>query len=127
MRVVIRSISSDDRTTRVMFSSAYGEGVADWAFGSPSIDTEYFAELECKEVLKLGINAFISETSAPALVHEEGETTFTGQIETIFENRTMSVRFGDALFLAETEGNLPSEGTWISITSKHFSLYNTNI
>ena len=122
MRIVLTEINGSTDNQRVGFKCDYGFGVAQWLSDSPVVETEYEVEIDCDDVLRLGLNAQPTDEIDYRIASNGQCTTFVAKVEDVYDDGMVALRFGIAIIVVEFEGNSPTKDTWIEVTTNRMEL-----
>ena len=126
MRIVLTETKDLADERLVVFKCDDGHGLAHWLSNVPIVESEYEVEIDCDEVLKFGVNVRASDKVSYSISSYDGNTTFVAKTEDIYDDGMVALRFGDAILVAEFEGNPPVRGSWIEVTTNQLGLNNVS-
>lgn len=127
MHVTVTSVAMADSRPSIGFLCRYGVGRGIWTVGVPRLDQEYDVEIDIDQSICVGLNTKVTRDETPRINSSEHQVAIIAKIENVFENHTVSLRFGDSLILVEYEGVLPTNGTWVEVTVPQIEISDTGI
>jgi len=125
MHITVTSLALNRPNMTVEFSCLQGTGRGTWKTGVPRLGQEYDVELDLQQPLLMEMNAQPARKESPRVSMSEHEVTLVARVEEVFEEGNASLRLGDALILAEYQGEFPAPGTWVEITLPELVLFDT--
>ncbi|MDQ0110678.1 hypothetical protein [Paenibacillus harenae] len=128
MKVVIKNLEESKEEIKVVFSSQFGDGIALWQGAIPKEGSSYDVELEIPDVLKWGKDIQEINSHLYSIKILNNKVCFAGKLESVSdEDGCCVVRFGDSIFLLETDGFPLEGGSFLRFETENVIIYENNL
>jgi hypothetical protein len=107
----------------VRFSCAFGEAVARWASGSPTIDGDYDVELEVADQVEWSRTGAVVHDAPHSISVTADGVRICGTIDNVQEDGVVALRLGGSLCLVESVGEVPPPGSSVCFLAKDIALH----
>lgn len=129
MLIVIKSTTKPMAGNHpVTFTSAYGQGQAEWYGAPPTVEREYDVELEIPQALTWGKEITPESKTRPTIgVTEDGYNYIIGFLEQVEEDGCLTIRLGSSIVLIEATGTAIIGGGYVRVRFERLVLYDTGL
>ncbi|CAM4399849.1 hypothetical protein [Paenibacillus tarimensis] len=126
MKIFVTDILMIDQKNIVSFQSNIGNGKASWNGDPPTVNIEYYVEVEIHDNLSWGDNIIKSSSRHSQIELDDSSLILTGKIESIDDDGYTVIRLGESIICIEALGTPLSIGTYVSIHGKNVEFFNQN-
>ncbi len=123
MKVLFNEITSEDGKYYVSFTSEYGSAKAIWNGSLPTLNKEYFVEIEVYDKLYWRENVIESHDENNKILMENNNCCFIGTVESIDDDGYTVIRIGHNIICIVIEGGALPIGSSVKVIASIVELF----
>jgi hypothetical protein len=126
MKICVTGVQQIGEEKIVCFQSKIGNGKALWNGNPPTINKDYYVEIEIHDNLLWGDNIVKSPTRRFQIDLADNSLILTGELESIEDDGYTVIRLDESIVCIEASGTPLSIGTYVSILATKVEFFNQN-